>query len=518
MTLSEYTTIPESWLILRVADVGTVITGNTPLTKDTNNYGTDIPFVKPPELNDGRIDFAKSFLSEQGTKTARVIPPYSILVSCIGNLGKTGLNKIPVAFNQQINAIVPFKGIVSEYLFYQAQSHSFRSQLELKATATTISIVNKRNFETVELNIPPHPEQKRIVAKIEALFSELDNGIESLKTARDQLKIYRQALLKHAFSGKLTEQWRADRNRDNIPSRDVIPNNETAETLFQRIQSEREQRYQQQLKDWEAKGKQGNKPKAPKILPPLTAEELAELSELPKGWGWVKLSAISTSIQIGPFGSLLHKEDYVSNAIPLVNPSHIKNLKIVPDWNLTVNEQKLKELSNYILKANDIIIGRRGEMGRCAVIRNSEAGWLCGTGSLFVRLVPTLHADFYCHILSSKRVREYLSSSSIGTTMQNLNQEILHSVPVPLCGGLEQEEIFKHIEQQFSIIDQLDQTLATALQQAEALRQSILKKAFSGQLVPQDPNDEPASVLLERIQAEKVKSNTLAPGSRGKKQ
>jgi len=89
--------------------------------------------------------------------------------------------------------------------------------------------------------------------------------------------------------------------------------------------------------------------------------------------------------------------------------------------------------------------------------------------------------------------------------MQNLNQEILHGVPVPLCSGLEQEEIFGQIERQFSITDQLDQTLTTALEQAEALRQSILKKAFSGQLVPQDPSDEPASVLLKRIQAEKAK-------------
>ena len=133
--------------------------------------------------------------------------------------------------------------------------------------------------EISNIPLPPLNEQHRIVAKIEALFSELDKGIESFKTAREQLKIYRQALLKHAFSGKLTEQWRAE-NQDKL---------ETAEALLQRIQTEREQRYQQQLKDWEATGKQGSKPKAPKTLPPLTAEELAELPELPKGWAWVKI-------------------------------------------------------------------------------------------------------------------------------------------------------------------------------------------------------------------------------------
>ena len=100
--------------------------------------------------------------------------------------------------------------------------------------------------------------------------------------------------------------------------------------------------------------------------------------------------------------------------------------------------------------------------------------------------------------------------------MQNLNQEILHGVPVPLCNEIEQEEVFRQIDQQYSIIDQLDQTIVNALQQAEALRQSILKKAFSGQLVPQDPNDEPASVLLERIRAEKAQADTQPARRRGK--
>lgn len=121
--------------------------------------------------------------------------------------------------------------------------------------------------------LPPFNEQHRIVAKLEELFSELDKGVESLKTAQAQLKVYRQALLKHAFEGKLTEAWRAE-NQDKL---------ETADALLKRIQQERAARYQQQLADWQVNG--GNKPKAPKSLPPLTKEELAELPELPAGWG-----------------------------------------------------------------------------------------------------------------------------------------------------------------------------------------------------------------------------------------
>ncbi len=158
-------------------------------------------------------------------------------------------------------------------------------------------------------------EQHRIVAKIEELFSELDKGIENLKTAQAQLKVYRQSLLKHAFEGKLTAQWRAERRAKQsvapakagaqplndmdsrpTPSRglalrgndEVGSGNdkplESADILLKRIQQERAQRYQQQLADWEVSGKQGSKPRPPKSLPPLTAEELAELPELPEGW------------------------------------------------------------------------------------------------------------------------------------------------------------------------------------------------------------------------------------------
>ena len=462
-----------------------------PISRIETIWNENIDLERVKYITETDSDFIEKYALQFG----------DILLSHINSdshLGKTGIFKKQVeVLIHGINLLLirPSTHISSDFLNYQFK-HLRAKGIFINAAQRAVnqSSINQQKLKSFQIIFPPLPEQHRIVAKIETLFSELDKGIECFKTAREQLKIYRQALLKHAFSGKLTEQWRSE-NQDKL---------ETAEALLQRIQTEREQHHQQQLKDWEATGKQGNKPKSPKTLPPLTSEELAELPELPEGWVWVKLSAISTNIQIGPFGSLLHKEDYVSDAIPLVNPSHIKELKIIPDWNLTVNEQKLKELSNYILKANDIIIGRRGEMGRCAVIRTFEAGWLCGTGSLFVRLLPSLNADFYCHILSSKRVREYLTSSSIGTTMQNLNQEILHGVPVPLCSALEQEEIFGQIERQFSIADQFDQTLNTALEQAEALRQSILKKAFSGQLVPQDPNDEPASILLERIRAEKT--------------
>ena len=207
------------------------------------------------------------------------------------------------------------------------------------------------------------------------------------------------------------------------------------------------------------------------------------MPNLPKEWCWVELSSISSAIRIGPFGSLLHKADYINNGIPLINPSHIKNRKIIPDFQLTVSEEKLKELNNYIMRENDIVIGRRGEMGRCAVVTSNENGWLCGTGSMFVRPLNSMSSEFFAYIISSERVRDYLSNSSIGTTMQNLNEKILHTVPVPLCSPQEQLEILRILDACFTACDQLASELATQLKQAELLKQAVLKSAFSGSLL-----------------------------------
>jgi type I restriction enzyme S subunit len=493
--MSNINGLPDNWITVKVSDIGTSITGNTPSTQNPENYGTSIPYIKPPQLIDRHIDSSKEYLSEKGGKLARLLPPFSVLVSCIGNLGKTGLNKIPVAFNQQINAIIPFKGVSSSYLFYQAQSHSFRTQLESKATATTISIVNKGNFETVELNLAPFSEQQRIVAKIEELFSELDKGIENLKTAQAQLKIYRQALLKHAFEGKLTAQWRAE-NQDQL---------KTAEALLKRIQHERTQSYQQQLTDWETSGKQGSKPKAPKPLSPLTAEELNELPELPKGWGWFAIGDICLESILG---KMLDKKKNKGELKPYLRNINVRWGRFALDDLLEMRFEE-SEYVRFGLVDGDLVICEGGEPGRCAVWRKELGQDMQIQKALHrVRFTNSINSSFvqmYFELCSSNRRLEKMFT---GTTIKHLTGEKLARMALPICAIDEQLQIMLALESKFSEIEQLEQTLATSLQQTEALRQSILKKAFSGQLVPQDPRDEPASALLARIRTEREQANS----------
>ena len=162
-----------------------------------------------------------------------------------------------------------------------------------------------------------------------------------------------------------------------------------------------------------------------------------------KGWNLIPLSDVA-DIRIGPFGSLLHKEDYIQNGHALVNPSHIVEGVICPDPNLTVSDEKYQELSAYHLKIGDIVLGRRGEMGRCAVV--TAEGMLCGTGSMIIRPNAKMRPYFLNNILSSPSYKQVIESKAVGVTMMNINVPIVSSLTIPeLPMGL-QEEFIRFIQ------------------------------------------------------------------------
>ena len=153
-----------------------------------------------------------------------------------------------------------------------------------------------------------------------------------------------------------------------------------------------------------------------------------------RGEGWVekRLGEVAESISTGPFGTMLHKSDYVPNGIPLVNPMNIVDSKIIPSSKMMVNEKTRDRLSSYVLKTGDIVIGRRGELGRCALVTKHEAGWLCGTGSFFVRLSAAMDGKFFVALFGSEQFKARLEASAVGTTMSSLNHSILNDLVLPV--------------------------------------------------------------------------------------
>ena len=198
-----------------------------------------------------------------------------------------------------------------------------------------------------------------------------------------------------------------------------------------------------------------------------------------KNWEISKLVNEIELIQIGPFGTQLHQEDYVENSIPLINPSHIRNGKIFPDNKLTVSEEKYHQLPQYHMKTNDVIVGRRGEMGRCAVVTERENGYFCGTGSLFLRMnEKNLNATFLSFILSSNSIKKLLENSSQGVTMANLNKKIVSEIPLIMPNIDLQSKFGEFVDS----INLQKQRLKVQSKQQENLFQSLQQRAFNGEL------------------------------------
>ena len=375
-------------------------------------------------------------------------------------------------------------------------------------TGTTRLKLTQTALKRISVLVAPKAEQQRIVTKIEELFSELEKGIESLKAVRAKLDIYRQAVLKHAFEGKLTAQWREE-NKDKL---------ETPEQLLARITQERKNAHREQLeewkiavKEWEQNLKKGTRPAKPrktKKLQPFALEELRKLPEIDSAlWKWVKVDEICShtqySIKAGPFGSALRKQIYVSDGYKVYGQEQV--ISGDPDYgNYFIGAAKYEELETCKIAPKDVLISLVGTVGKVLILPND-----CREGIINPRLIKiTLNLSYYrpeffkC-FFESAFVRSLYKTLAKGTTMDVLNLGIIQNLPFPLCSLAEQDAIVRLLEERFTTIELQEREIASALNQAEMLRQSILKKAFSGQLVPQDPDDEPASILLERIKDEK---------------
>ena len=399
------------------------------------------------------------------------------------------------------------------FLYYALTN--ITADLYAKAHGSGMVHVTKGKFEETLIWLPPLNEQRRIVAKIEELFSELDKGIESLKTARAKLNIYRQAVLKHAFEGKLTAQWREE-NKDKL---------ETPEQLLARIRQEREARYEQQLQEWKAAvkkweegGKSGKKPAKPKPAndpSPIGQEYRERLLNLPDGWAWVKLGKLfSISPQNGvykpasEYGSgtqIIRIDDFYDGQ--LIRRTGFKKLRLSDE-----------EIEKYKVRNSDLIINRVNSieyLGKCALVESLTENTVFESNVMRCCVIEDVISKAYvaAYLASHEGRNRLCENAKHAVNQASINQTDVGNTLVPITSMEEQLLIVQKIEQKLSQTDALISQIEDHLKKVEVLRQSILKKAFSGQLIPQDPHDEPASILLERIKAEKAarsQNNTRA--------
>ena len=380
----------------------------------------------------------------------------------------------------------------NKYVCHILNSPQSRSYIDELESGTTRKRISRKNLGTLDFPLPPLAEQHRIVAKLEELFSELDKGVENLRIAQQQLKVYRQAVLQWAFAGKLTEEWRAIIG-------DATSN---GQEFLNRITQERKTVYKNELAQHEAAtaNNKTKRPNKPEFYSAISDEEYSKLLELPSQWVWSKVGNLCQSIVPNR-----DKPKSFTGEVPWLTTPDIDSAKITVDFQsvkLGLTAEETEKYNARVIPPNSVIMTCVGSFG--VVCINAKA---CVVNQQLHAFIT--HQYIYSRYLAYalKNMRNWMEQHATSTTVAYLNKTNCNSIPIPVCDINEQQQIVAEIESRLSVCDKLEETIEQSLLQAEALRQSILKQAFAGKLVPQDPSDEPAEKLLARIQAERAAAN-----------
>jgi len=426
-----------------------------------------------------------------------------ILISCSGTIGKIAVAPQFIEkgiINQALLKISLNPSIIlTNYFVLLFSSDLFQKQLLDNTRGSAIqNISSVKSLKQIPLTIPPLPEQYRIVAKIEELFTELDAGVELLKKLKAKLKRYRQAVLKAAVEGNLTKEWR-EANQGKL---------EPASILLERILKQRREKWEaEQLAKMKAQGKTPKDDSWKLKYKEPVAPDTSELPELPDGWCWVSLEQLSDAARSITYG-VVKLGEHTENGVATLRSSNVRHLKLDLNGIKKIYSELSNQYGRTILKGGEILITIRGTLGGVVSVPNNCVGY--NISREVGMIAPSSEISSYCYsiLIASINIQNWLLTRTKGIAYTGINLETLNQTPLPLFSLLEQELIVLEVQKYLSIIDQLEKTIDSNLKRAEKLRQSILKQAFEGKLVPQDPNDEPAEKLLERIKVEKAKQTT----------
>lgn len=459
--------------------------------------------------------------SERATRTGSV--PYYGATGRVGWIDKPLFDETLVLLGEDgapfLDKTRPVSYVISGQSWVNNHAHVLRALLDINSSllrhqlntvdyrpfisGTTRMKLSQAPMRRIPLLLPAAAEQSRIADALDELFSDLDAGVAALERARKKLKLYRASVLKAAVEGALTVEWRK-----------AHPDAEPASVLLERILAERRRRWEQdQLARFKAKGQTPPANWMAKYKPPA-APDTTNLPPLPAGWCWATVEQCSRALQYGTSA-----KTGSSGTVPVLRMGNITiNGSLVLDdlKYLPMDHQEFPEL---LLDSNDLLFNRTNSaelVGKTAVFRGVPK--ICSFASYLirVRLVEGVVPETIVHAINGGFGRAWIRSILNQTVGQaNVNGTKLASFSFPLPPSAEQLAIVDLVEDQLSVIDHMEAELEAKLKEAGTLRQAILRHAFSGKLVPQDPDDEPASELLARIAADRASRPSAARGRRG---
>lgn len=508
-TASEDVSLPRGWAWITVGDTGDYINGYA--FKPAHREDTGRPIIRIQNLTDPTKPLNRTTLT---VPSAYGIATGEMLVSWSATVDVFVWNREPALVNQHIFRVVPNEGLVDKtFLFHWLKVAIDQLLISEHLHGSTMRHINRGPFMAHRIPLPPRREQDRIAQTLEELLSDLDAGVAGLKAAQRKLAQYRQSLLKAAVEGALTADWRAARARSG-------EHQETGADLLQRILIERRARWEtRQLSKFAEQGKAAPKGWQAKYPEPV-APNTEGLPRLPTGWTWASVEQIASddpySLAIGPFGSNLVVSDYRNSGVPLIFVRNIRS-KVFEDTKYVTNE-KAAELRAHRVDSGDVLVTKMGEPpGDAAVYPAGRPAAIITADCIKIRpQLDWIAAEYLCAAINSPIGVHQIKPMTQGVAQKKVSLGRFSTFAVPLPSIEEQSHIVASLDLALASVEQQERAIHHGIALADAQRKNILKAAFAGQLVPQDPNDEPASTLLERICAERT-NQTGRPKLRGRK-
>jgi type I restriction enzyme S subunit len=396
-------------------------------------------------------------------------------------------------------------GIHPGWLLYLVQTDVFVQSMSLLVQGALYPAIRPKDISRFVVPLAPLAEQDRIIVEIEKQLTRLEAAEGALKRLVTNLKRYRAAVLKAACEGRLVpteaELARAER-------RDC----ESADQLIADLLKERRAKWEaDQFAAMQATGRSQRDRNWRARYKPPARPDTSDLPRAPDGWAWAsveELTAANGGMTTGPFGTLIGKSDQRATGVPVVGIPNITNKGFVEgNWHCVAPE-KARQLRKYALLPGDLVVSRSGTVGQICLFPDLRGPAVMSTNLMRLRTVTVGQVNLgqwlVMNFKGSPTIQRQLEQLCKGSTRPFLNLEILSRLLIRLAPVGECERISQEVERRLSVIDELEATLEANLKRAARLRQGILKRAFEGRLVPQDPNDEPASVLLEGIRRERA--------------
>lgn len=492
---SESQSVPRGWSLTELGTIGRYLNGRGFKETEWSDKGRPIIRIQNLTGSSSRYNYFEGHVREE-----HEVEPGDLLVSWAATLGVYRWRGPRAVLNQHIFKVESF--IDQEFHFYALQRAL--EALRRSAHGSGMVHITKSKFDRTLTPIPPVSEQQRIVQAIESYFTRLDDAVATLERVQRNLKRYRASVLKAAVEGRLVPT-EADLARAEGRSY------EPASVLLERILAERRRRWEEaELAKMKAKGKAPNDGWKAKYVEPI-APKVDSLPNLPEGWAWTTIDQLAYDVS---YGSSAKTSAELTLGVPVLRMGNITD-GVISFSDLKYLAPDHPEFPDLLLEPGDLLFNRTNSaelVGKTAVFRGYRSPCSFASYLIRVRFLSDVEAEYIALYINSVAGRSWIASVvSQQVGQANVNGSKVKACPIPLPPVGEQVRILREADKQLSLISRLTVDCQSTQLRGSRLRQSILKWAFEGRLVDQDPTDEPASRLLERIRAERASAINKTP-------